>query len=62
MANEGNKNQHLIMRGVTGKLEWIKHVGEVEGKPLYQASHFWMYGKRKKKTLRNGEVFVVNDR
>jgi hypothetical protein len=45
MANEGNKNQHLIMRGVTGKLEWIKHVGELEGEPLYQASHFWMYGK-----------------
>jgi hypothetical protein len=41
-----NQREHLIMRGVSGKLEWIIHVGDIEGKRLYQSSHFWLYGKR----------------
>jgi hypothetical protein len=45
MTNRVNQKEHLVMAGVSGKLEWINHVGYLEGKPLYQASHFWMYGK-----------------
>ncbi len=37
--------EHMVMPGVTGKLEWIRHVGELEGEKLYQATHYWLFGE-----------------